>query len=186
MIQQMDAAVGSGDTQYVVLPRGRSTVLAVGRAAQWAAGSPDWDYLAHVCEQWPGNVLVKGVLHPEDAELAVQAGAAGVVVSNHGARIFDAAPATIDVLPTVVERLAGRAAIVLDSGVRGGLDIARAIALGADFVLLGRAFMYGVAALAGRGGDHTIRLLKDDLANVMAQLGCRTVAELRGAMVRHG
>ena len=160
-----------------------SAFSAVGRASEWSAGSPDWDYLARVCENWPGPVMVKGLLHPEDAALAVEAGAAGVVVSNHGARIFDGAPPALDALPAIVDRVGGRAAVALDSGVRGGLDIARALALGADFVLLGRAFMYALGALGARGADHLIRLLKDDLTNVMTQLGCRSVADLRKVMV---
>jgi L-lactate dehydrogenase (cytochrome) len=76
-------------------------------------------------------------------------------------------------------------AVVFDSGLRGGLDIARALALGADFCLLGRAFMYGVAALGARGGDHTAELLIDDLKNVMAQLGCRSLRELRDVSIRY-
>ncbi len=161
-----------------------SPFTAVKRASEWSVGSPDWDYLARVCDNWPGQVLVKGLLHPEDADLAVEAGAAGVVVSNHGARLFDGAPPALDALPAIVERIGKRAAVVLDSGVRGGLDIARALALGADFVLLGRAFMYALGALGARGADHLMRLLKDDLSNVMGQLGCRTVAELRHVAVR--
>ena len=161
-----------------------SPFSAVRRASEWSAGSPDWDYLARVCDKWQGQVIVKGLLHPEDAEFAVEAGAAGVVVSNHGARLFDGAPPALDALPPIVERIGQKAAVVLDSGVRGGLDIARALALGADFVLLGRAFMYALGALGARGADHLVRLLKDDLGNVMAQLGCRTVAELRELKVR--
>jgi L-lactate dehydrogenase (cytochrome) len=103
----------------------------------------------------------------------------GIMVSNHGGRQFDGAPAAISVLPTIAAAVGDRAKILFDSGVRGGLDIVRALALGADFVLLGRAFMYGVSALGGRGGDHVAQILLADLQNNMIQLGCKTIPELR-------
>jgi L-lactate dehydrogenase (cytochrome) len=162
-----------------------SAFTMVKRAAQWAYGSPDWGYLDEVRQQWPGKVLLKGVLHPEDAAQALAVGLDGVVVSNHGGRLLDGAPAATDMLPEIVERVGGKMAVVFDSGLRGGLDIARALALGADFCLLGRAFMYGVAALGARGGDHTAELLIDDLKNVMAQLGCRSLRELRDVSIRY-
>ena len=101
------------------------------------------------------------------------------MVSNHGGRQFDGAPAAIDALPAIAHAVGARTKVLFDSGVRGGLDIARALALGADFILLGRAFMYGVAALGRRGGDHVADLLKADLINNMIQLSCTTTAELR-------
>jgi L-lactate dehydrogenase (cytochrome) len=109
----------------------------------------------------------------------------GIVVSSHGARMLDGAPPAIAMLPKIVARVGGKLGIVFDTGIRGGLDIARALALGADFVLLGRAFMYGVCALGQRGGDHMATMLIDDLRNVMTQLGCRTVGELRHATLYH-
>ena len=108
----------------------------------------------------------------------MDAGVDAIGISNHGGRQFDGAPAPIDVLPEIREALGADATLLFDSGVRSALDIARAIALGADFVLLGRAFVYGVAALGERGGDHTVAILVDELRNVMTQLGCRTLDEL--------
>jgi L-lactate dehydrogenase (cytochrome) len=122
--------------------------------------------------------VLKGVLDPGDARRAVDAGVDGILVSNHGARQLDGAPASVTALPAVVDAVGGRAAVLLDSGVRSGLDIARALALGADFVLLGRTFMAGVAALGDAGGDHTARLLTDELRNVMSNLGCESLAQL--------
>ena len=165
--------------------KGGSLITMVRRASEWAAhGSPGWDYLAEIRDAWPGKVVVKGLLHPDDAEKALAVGMDGIVVSNHGARILDGAPPAIGMLPEIVHRVGGKLGLVFDSGIRGGLDVARAIALGADFVLLGRAFMYGVAALGRRGGDHTAAMLIDDLRNVMTESGCRTLADLRQATIR--
>lgn len=141
-------------------------------------GTLDWDYLRAVRDEWHGPVLVKGVLDVEQAQKAAAIGLDGVVVSNHGGRQFDAAPAALDVLPAIRAALGDDFKIVFDSGVRSGLDVARALALGADFVLLGRAFIYGVAALGRSGGDHVADILFDDLSNNMIQLGCRRLGEL--------
>ncbi len=145
---------------------------------QELGGSLDWEYLQAVRQEWGGPIALKGVIDVEEAERAVSIGYDGIMVSNHGGRQFDGSPAAISVLPSIVSAVGDRAAILFDSGVRGGLDIARALALGADFVLLGRAFMYGVSALGDRGGDHVARILKDDLVNNMTQLGCRSLSEL--------
>ena len=145
---------------------------------QELGGSLDWEYLQAVRQEWEGPIALKGVINVEEAERAVSIGYDGIMVSNHGGRQFDGSPAAISVLPSIVSAVGDRTAILFDSGVRGGLDIARALALGADFVLLGRAFMYGVSALGDRGGDHVARILKDDLVNNMTQLGCRSLSEL--------
>ena len=141
-------------------------------------GSFGWDYLQAVRDEWDGPMVIKGVLDVAQAERAVTLGLEGVMVSNHGGRQFDGAPAAISVLPGIARAVGDRAKILFDSGVRGGLDIARALALGADFVMLGRAFMFGVAALGRRGGDHAAEILIQDLKNNMTQLGCATLAEL--------
>ena len=142
-------------------------------------GTLDWNYLEEVRKEWDGPIVVKGLLSVADARDALAFGAEGIGVSNHGARQCDGTPASIDVLAPIAEVAAGKSKIIFDSGVRSGLDICRALALGADFVLLGRAFMYGVTALGPAGGDHVARLLVDDLKNNMMQLGCATIAELR-------
>ena len=95
-----------------------------------------------------------------------------------GGRQFDGAPAAIDLLPAIARQVKGKTSILFDSGIRSGLDIIRALALGADFVFLGRAFIYGVAALGRYGGDHTVEILLEDLKNNMNQLGCETLADL--------
>ncbi|MEM1216745.1 MAG: alpha-hydroxy acid oxidase [Bacteroidota bacterium] len=150
-----------------------------GYAGNRLGGTLDWDYCQFVKEHWPGTVVLKGVLHPRDAEKAVEVGLDGVQVSNHGGRQFDGASAAIDALPAIVAAVGNKTSIIFDSGLRTGLDIVRALALGADFVMLGRAFVYGVAALGQYGGHHAIEILLDDLQNNMVQLGVDTVAEIR-------
>ncbi len=142
-------------------------------------GTFDWAYLDAVRKEWDGPLVLKGVLDPQDAARALDHGVDGIMVSNHGGRQLDGAPASITMLPAVAEAIGGRARILLDSGVRSGLDVARALALGADFVLLGRPFMYSVAALGERGAEHAVDVLSRDLANNMSNLGCATLAELR-------
>ena len=141
-------------------------------------GSLTWDYIREVRDHWDGPVIVKGILHPDDAELAVQIGVDGVQVSNHGGRQFDGTLAAIDALPPIVRQVNGRARILFDSGVRTGLDIIRALSLGADFVLLGRAFMFGVGAFGKTGGDHAFEILKADLETNMINLGCARLDEI--------
>lgn len=145
---------------------------------QQFGGTLDWDYLQAVREEWDGPMLLKGVLDVSEAEQAVAAGLDGIVVSNHGGRQLDGAPPAIDALPAIVSAVGDKTKILFDSGVRGGLDIIRALALGADFVLLGRAFMFGVTALGEKGGDHVAEILIADMKNNMVQLGCQNLAEL--------
>ncbi|NDR59671.1 alpha-hydroxy acid oxidase [Aliiruegeria sabulilitoris] len=144
-------------------------------------GRPDWEMLREMRDMWPGAFVVKGILHPEDARLAVEAGVDGIVVSNHGGRQFDAAPASIDVLPEIARVVGGRAKILFDSGIEGGLDILRALSLGADFCLLGRAFLYATGALGAKGPNHVHEILKADLEANMVQLGIEKPAELKPA-----
>lgn len=147
---------------------------------------PDWDYLARLRDAWEGPMIVKGIMAAQDATRAVDAGADAIVVSNHGARQIDGAPASIDMLPEVVAEVGGKTKILFDSGLRGGLDIARALALGADFCLLGRPFLFAVGALGEAGAAHAMTLLKDDLRNNMLQMGARTIEELRDFDIRGG
>ncbi len=111
--------------------------------------------------------------------MALDAGLDGIVVSNHGGRQFDGVVPSIDVLPSIVEKVGGKFPILFDSGIRNGVDILRALALGADFILLGRAFLYGLGALGIKGGALAVEILKEDIRNNMIQLGVGTVEELR-------
>lgn len=141
-------------------------------------GTLSYEYLAEVRDLWRGPLVVKGILDPEDAERCLAHGADAVQVSNHGGRQLDGAIAAIDALPAVLERVAHRVPVLFDSGVRSGLDVARALAMGADFVFCGRAFLFGVAALGARGADHAYEVLRDELTNVMSQTGCRDLGDL--------
>lgn len=123
-------------------------------------------------------VLVKGVLTAEDAALAVRHGAAGVIVSNHGARMLDRVPATLDALPEIVEAVQGRVPVILDGGVRRGVDVLIALASGASFVMLGRPVVWGLAAGGSSGAGRVLDLLREELDNAMALTGCRSVADI--------
>ncbi len=147
--------------------------------AQHVGGTLSWDYLREVRQEWQGPLVIKGLLHPADAEIALDVGVDAIQVSNHGARQFDGAPSAIEALPAMVERIHGRVPVLFDSGVRTGLDLIRALALGADFVFLGRAFIYAVAALGEEGGDLVAEILLADLNANLVNLGCATVADIR-------
>jgi len=126
-------------------------------------GSLDWQYLTETRKEWDGPMLIKGILSPDDARQCIECGADGVIVSNHGGRQFDGAPG---------------AKVLFDSGIRGGLDICRALALGADFVLLGRPFIYGAAALGQPGCNHVADLMIADMNSNLANLGCTELDSL--------
>ncbi|NRB59371.1 MAG: alpha-hydroxy-acid oxidizing protein [Winogradskyella sp.] len=142
-------------------------------------GTLDWDYCKTLKAYWKGTVIIKGILHPEDAYQAIKIGLNGIWVSNHGGRQFNGAPASIKALPEVAKAVNKRVPILLDSGVRTGLDVMRALSLGADFVMIGRPFLYGVAALGKCGPDHVTHILTDDLKNNMVQLGVESINELK-------
>lgn len=131
--------------------------------------SPDWDYLSWLRDAWQGPLVVKGVLDPDTVPRLVGAGVDALWLSNHGGRQFDAAPAPLEVLPAI--RAATDLPLIVDSGISGGLDILRALALGADFTMLGRAWHFALAALGAQGPAHLARILRLDLESNMGQLG---------------
>lgn len=138
--------------------------------------SPDMDYVKWLRDNWDGPFLVKGVLRAEDAGPLERAGVDGLWISNHAGRQFDGAPAAIEVLPAL--RAATRLPLIFDSGIEGGLDILRALALGADFVMLGRAFHFALAALGPKGPAHLIEVLARDMEANMGQVGVQRLADL--------
>jgi len=142
-------------------------------------GDLTWEYVEAVRAEWDGPVVLKGVLHPEDAQRALDAGMDGVGVSNHGGRQFNGVIPAIEALPQVVDQVGGKMAVIFDSGIRSGLDILRALSLGADFVLLGRPFLYGVGALGKYGAALVTEILKDDLKNNMVQLGVEQLEAIK-------
>jgi isopentenyl diphosphate isomerase/L-lactate dehydrogenase-like FMN-dependent dehydrogenase len=144
-----------------------------------------WDDLAWVREQAPGlPVLVKGVLTSDDALLAVEAGVDGIVVSNHGGRQLDRAPAALDALPEVAEAVDGRVPVLMDGGVRTGTDALTALALGARAVMVGRPTIWGLAVAGEAGVADVLRILHEGFANAMAFTGCRTVDEIDRSLVQ--
>ncbi|MGO4169973.1 alpha-hydroxy acid oxidase [Novosphingobium sp. YAF33] len=142
------------------------------------SASVDWKDVEALRRRWPGKLVVKGLLHPEDARLAVEHGVDGIAVSNHGGRNFDSSPPAIAALPAVVDAVAGRATVLFDSGVRRGADVIKALALGADAVMVGRATLYGCAAAGERGAAHALSLLANEIDVAMAMLGIAALDEL--------
>ena len=130
------------------------------------------DEIKQIRDLWPGKLVVKGIMHADDAKQAASVGVDGIVVSNHGGRQIDSSPATVPSLPAIRQSVGPSVSVLLDSGVRSGLDVARALASGADFVLAGRPFLYGVTALGEPGADHAVQILSDELVNTMKQIGC--------------
>jgi isopentenyl diphosphate isomerase/L-lactate dehydrogenase-like FMN-dependent dehydrogenase len=142
------------------------------------AGHITADRFKRIRDQWPGKVVVKGVLDPEEVAAYLALGADGIVVSNHGGRQLDAAPSAISMLRAIRERVGPDALVMADGGVRSGLDIARMLAYGADYVLMGRPFVFASAAIGDEGPAHLIDLLKQELAGSMAQMGCSRLSDL--------
>lgn len=154
-------------------------MISVGKfVKEQAKFNLSWDYCKEVRDEWDGPIIIKGLMHPSDALEAVSIGMDGIVVSNHGARQFDGAPSSIEALPKIVAAVKGKTKIIFDSGIRNGLDILRAMSLGADFTLAGRAFVYGVSALGQYGGHHAAEILIGDLKNNMSQMGIESLSEL--------
>lgn len=144
----------------------------------------EWNYVAELVERWKVPVLVKGLVTAEDAVLACEHGASGVVVSNHGGRQLDGAIASLEALPEVVAAVGDRAEVYLDGGVRRGSDVAMALALGARAVLVGRPAMYGLALGGAKGVEQVLEILREETENALALLGCRSPAEVTAAHVK--
>jgi len=140
--------------------------------------SVNWKDVAWVREQWKGPLIIKGVLDPDDAKTALECGADGIVVSNHGGRQLDGVSSTAHALPRIADAIAGRMPVLVDGGVRSGLDVVRMLALGADFVLLGRAWAYALAGNGGAGVAHVLRLIEAEMRVAMALTACTNIAEI--------
>src|SRR6202030_2986198 len=146
-------------------------------------GAFTWEEVAKYRDRWKGTLIVKGIMHPEDAEKAISLGVDGMFVSNHGGRQIDALPAPIDVLPAIVAQVGKRATVLYDSGVRSGTDVVRAYALGAAAAFAGKAFLWGLGALGEDGPGHVIDLLIEETQSALGQLGSHTPEEARSVVI---
>jgi L-lactate dehydrogenase (cytochrome) len=148
----------------------------------WVANNFDssvtWKDVEWVRDQWKGPLVIKGILDPDDARQAAENGADGIVVSNHGGRQLDGVLSTTRALPAIAEAIAGRLPVLVDGGVRSGLDVVRMLALGADFVLLGRAWAYALAAAGETGVAHVLELIDAEMRVAMALTGCTKVDQI--------
>ncbi|MFD7661164.1 alpha-hydroxy-acid oxidizing protein [Streptomyces sp. NPDC059788] len=153
-----------------------------GAAMQWlpifSGKAHTWDELGFLREHWDGPIVLKGIVHPEDARRAVRAGMDGIVVSNHGGRQVDGAVAALDALIDVVAEVGTETEVLFDSGIRGGADVFKALALGARAVLLGRPYVYGLALGGAAGVEHVVRGLLADFDLTMGLSGCTTIADI--------
>jgi (S)-mandelate dehydrogenase len=143
-----------------------------------------WEDIAWIRRHWSRKLLVKGVLSVSDAQRAADLGCDGIVLSNHGGRQLDSCVAPIQVLPEIVAAVAGRMTVIVDSGFRRGTDIVKAMALGANAVMIGRATLYGLAAAGERGVNRALEILTSEVDRVLGQLGCRSFAELGPQLLR--
>jgi (S)-mandelate dehydrogenase len=148
-------------------------------------GAFTWEEIAKYRDRWKGTLILKGILHPQDAERAVSLGIDGLFVSNHGGRQIAALPAPIDVLPAIVRQVGKRATVMMDSGIRSGIDVVRAYALGAAAAFAGKAFLWGLGALGEEGPGHVIDLLIEETQSALGQLGAHSPEEVRSVVVRH-
>jgi len=150
----------------------------VTHANELRADQLSWEDVARLRDIWPGKLIIKGIMREEDACRAVACGVDGIVVSNHGGRNLDSAPATLEVLPGIAAAVGGKATVLVDSGIRRGSDIAKCLALGAKGVLAGRATLYGVAAGGQAGAGLALDILREELRRTMAYVGCQRVGDL--------
>jgi (S)-mandelate dehydrogenase len=160
-----------------------NTIIRYARANMGGAFS--WDEVKRYRDAWKGKMAVKGILHPADAEKAVAMGIDGIWVSNHGGRQIEALTPSIDVLPAIVAAVGKKATILLDSGVRSGQDVMRALALGADAAFAGKSFLWAVGALGEEGPAQLIDLYIDELRASLGQIGAHSPAEARAATILH-
>jgi isopentenyl diphosphate isomerase/L-lactate dehydrogenase-like FMN-dependent dehydrogenase len=138
----------------------------------------NWQHIRRLREMWKGPMVIKGVLNEIDARLALENGADGIVVSNHGGRALDSAVPTIEILPNIVKAVGGRTTILLDGGIRRGSDIVKAVALGANAVLIGRATLYAIATAGQEGAEKALKILATEFEKNMAYIGARRISEL--------
>ena len=148
------------------------------------SGRLDEEKIKKIRDNWKGKLVIKGVESIHDVEKAYNIGLDGIIVSNHGGRQVDVGQATIDSMNSIIPKYKNKIKIMMDSGIRGGADIARVMSCGADFCFLGRTFMYGVSALGKKGGTHTITMLKKQLTQIMEQFSCGEISDFQDKIIK--
>ncbi|MEM7710115.1 MAG: alpha-hydroxy-acid oxidizing protein, partial [Pseudomonadota bacterium] len=138
----------------------------------------DWDKVRRIKDKWGGKLILKGILDPEDARMALQVGADAIIVSNHGGRQLDGALSSIRMLPEIVDAVGSEVEIWMDGGVRSGQDVLKAVALGARGVMIGRAYIYGLGALGQAGVTHTLDVIQKELDTTMALCGEKDIHDV--------
>lgn len=148
------------------------------------SGRLDEEKIKKIRENWKGKLVIKGIESIHDVEKAYNIGLDGIIVSNHGGRQVDVGQATIDSMNSIIPKYKNKIKIMMDSGIRGGADVARVMSCGADFCFLGRTFMYGVSALGKKGGTHTITMLKKQLTQIMEQFSCGEISDFQDKIIK--
>lgn len=170
----------TGAPRYMNFPPHMQTrvgALPMGRSVQSNA-SINWDDVRELRKLWPRKLIVKGIQHPQDAVMAADCGADAVVISNHGGRVLDSTTAPILILPEVLEAVNKRLTVIVDSGFRRGSDVVKALALGADAVMLGRGPLHGAAVAGEAGGLRALNIYREEIHRVMALIGVNSIDEL--------
>ena len=184
-----DVPVGGKPLTFGNLEKVVPGATSPGDFRKWVDGQFDpsvtWDDIAWVRENWTGRLLVKGILDPEDARRAVEVGVDGVVVSNHGGRQLDSVPSTVRALADVVDAIGGQTEVLVDGGVRTGLDVVKMVAVGAKAVLIGRAWAWSVAAAGESGVRHVLAILQADMDVALALIGHNSIADVDRSALYH-
>jgi L-lactate dehydrogenase (cytochrome) len=179
---QLMAGIPEFKTMKPYIPKGLNMKHLALFMNKTFAGRLNKDKVQSLRDAWKGNLVIKGIVNPKDASLALKLGLDGLIVSNHGGRQLDNGQSTITAIKSL-SSFKGKIKIMLDSGLRSGPDIANALALGADFTFLGRAPMYGVSALGSKGGHHTFTMLKRQLQQVMEQIACESTNDFPNHLI---
>lgn len=166
------------------MPYGADATKIIDKVNEQFRADVNWDDVQRMMEQWQGHFMLKGIQSVEDAIKASEIGVSGIVLSNHGGRQLDGAPSALDILPEVVDAVGNKINIIIDGGVRRGSDVIKAIALGANAVLIGRAYLYGLAAGGEKGVDRTYEILTDEMKRVMQLIGCNSISKLNKQYIK--
>ena len=166
------------------LPHGAEALKVIENVNAQFRADVDWNDAKEMMEMWGGKFMLKGIQSVADAKLAVELGATGIILSNHGGRQLDGAPAAMDILPEVVAAVGSDIEILIDGGITRGSDVIKALALGATGCLIGRAYLYGLAADGEAGVSRAYEILEDEMIRVMQLIGCTSISELSPAHVK--